>query len=422
MFQQAELAAIRGKFHFVDHDPEGRRRLFFDNAGGSLRLKAAEAAFARADAVPDCSEHSNRVARQLDELERRGRQDLLECVFDAPGGVLYPSYSASQIMMELCRVFSENAQGSNVVATALEHPSSFDGMRHYAGVHGREFRVAPVNPATSGVDADAVLSLVDRDTAILSCMYASNISGCIFDLERICAAARKANPDIVIVCDAVQHAPHAALDPEALGIDAMTFAPYKFFGVRGFSAAYISDRCASFMHHRLLAKAADDWSLGSPAPAHYAAILEIVSYVMRLGAVPGATASTRRDLFARGMGRIAAHERALLRLALEGTDKEPGLRSIPGVTVRMDGSPLEQRDFIIGIEFGNIGCEEAVAEYEKRGVIVFERSAKSLYSRRMVEAFGSQGVVRVSPLHVHGPGDIARFLHATREIAGLVGS
>jgi selenocysteine lyase/cysteine desulfurase len=171
------------------------------------------------------------------------------------------------------------------------------------------------------------------------------------------------------------------------------------------------------MHHRLLAKAADDWSLGSPAPAHYAAILEIVSYVMRLGAVPGATASTRRDLFARGMGRIAAHERALLRLALEGTDKEPGLRSIPGVTVRMDGSPLEMRDFIIGIEFGNIGCEEAVAEYEKRGVIVFERSAKSLYSRRMVEAFGSQGVVRVSPLHVHGPGDIARFLRATREIA-----
>ena len=44
------------------------------------------------------------------------------------------------------------------------------------------------------------------------------------------------------------------------------FAPYKFFGVRGFAVAYVSDRCASFMHHRLLAKAADDWSLGSPAP------------------------------------------------------------------------------------------------------------------------------------------------------------
>ena len=417
LFAKPELSRIRSKFLHVASDFSGEKRLFFDNAGGSLRLARAEQAFAHVDSIPDCSEHSNRVARHLDGFEREGRRDLMECVFNARHGILYPSYSASQIMMELCRVFAENARGTNVVVTQLEHPSSYDGMKHYAEVHGREFRVAPVNPATSGVDADDIIARIDRHTAILSCMYASNISGYVFDLERICRAARKANPDIIILCDAVQHAPHAALDPEAFGIDAMTFAPYKFFGVRGFAVAYISDRCASFMHHRLLAKAADDWSLGSPAPAHYVAISEIVSYVMRLGNVPGATARTRRELFARGMGRIAAHERALLRLALEGTDTAPGLRSIPGVTVRMDGSPLEKRDFIIGIEFDNIGCEEAVAEYEKRGVIVFERSAKSLYSRRMVEAFGSQGVVRVSPLHVHGPGDIARFLHATREIA-----
>ena len=93
------------------------------------------------------------------------------------------------------------------------------------------------------------------------------------------------------------------------------------------------------------------------------------------------------------------------------------IRSIPGVTVRMDGSPLERRDFIIGLEFAKMGCEQAVAEYEQRDVIVFERSATSLYSRRMVEAFGSSGVVRVSPLHVHDQNDIAQFLDVTREIA-----
>ena len=417
MFQQAELAAIRGKFHFVDHDPEGHRRLFFDNAGGSLRLKAAEAAFARADAIPDCSEHSNRIARQLDELERRGRQDLLECVFDAPDGILYPSYSASQIMMELCRVFSENAQGSNVVATALEHPSSFDGMRYYADVHGREFRVAPVNPATSGVDADAVLSLIDRDTAILCCMYASNISGYVFPVDRIFRAAREINPGILILCDAVQHAPHAALAPAAVGADAMTFAPYKFFGVRGFGVAWLSPRAASFMHHRLLAKPADEWGLGSSAPGHFAAISEIVSYVADIGAHGTPSGASRRDLFRHGMSRIADHERALLALTLDGCLGEPGLRAIPGVTVKMDGSPLESRDFIVGIEFDGKSCEEAAAEYEQRGVVAFERSATSIYSRRMVEAFGSSGVVRISPLHVHGPDDIAEFLRVTREIA-----
>ena len=156
-----KLDELRSRFLYVDRDFTGRRRLFFDNAGGSLRLKAAEEAFTRADSTPDCSEHSNKIAKYLDGLESRGRTDLLECVFNAPDGILYPSYSASQIMMELCRVFAGGARGTNVVVTALEHPSVFDGMKLYADLYGREFRVAPVNPATSGVDAESVVGLVD---------------------------------------------------------------------------------------------------------------------------------------------------------------------------------------------------------------------------------------------------------------------
>ena len=97
------------------------------------------------------------------------------------------------------------------------------------------------------------------------------------------------------------------------------------------------------------------------------------------------------------MDRIAEHERALLAVALEGTERVPGLRHMPGVHVAMDGADLGIRDFIIGVEFEGLSCVDAVKEYEKRGVIAFERSADSIYSKRMVEAFDSKGVVRLSP-------------------------
>lgn len=419
LFDDAELAWIRDQFYYVDRDFEGTRRLFFDNAGGSLRLKAAEEAFHRVDRIPDCSEHSNKIALYLDAIERQGRRDLMECVFGARSGVLYPSYTASQIMMEVCRVLSANARGTNVVTTALEHPSSYDGMKYYAQVHNREFRVAGVNKKSGGVDAETVIGLIDKNTAMLSCMYASNISGYIYDIETIFRRAREINPDIFIICDAVQHAPHASLDPEKYGIDAMNFAPYKFFGVRGFSVAYLSDRAASFMHHRLLGKPADDWSIGSPAPAHYAAISEIVSYVIGLGKTQLPSETDRRKLFVAGMDRIAEHERALLAVALEGTERVPGLRHMPGVHVAMDGADLGIRDFIIGVEFEGLSCVDAVKEYEKRGVIAFERSADSIYSKRMVEAFDSKGVVRLSPLHVNSVAEMEEFLRVTQEIAAL---
>ena len=440
MFSGQELEEIRQKFYYVDKDYTGRERLFFDNAGGSLRLIAAEEEFRRIDSMPDASEHSNRVALELAALEDRGREDLKKVVFGAKGGALYPSYTASQIAMEVIRVIMENAVGTNVVITKLEHPSVYDAASLYAGKYGMELRVADVNRKTGGVDAQAVADLVDEGTALLCCMAASNISGYIYETAKICALAREKNPSVYIYVDAVQHAPHACLDPEGWGADAVSFAPYKFFGVRGFGVAWLSDRVSAFTHHRLLGKAKDDWEIGSPATAQFASIVKIVDYVAELGrkeslseenpekifggqaagADPVKKAPTgpdRRRLFEAGMQRIADHERGLLWLLLEGAGGEPGLRRIPGVKVQMDGEELSTRDLILGIEFEDMNCKEAAAEYEKRGVITFERSPDSMYSRRMVEAFDSKGVVRLSPLHVNTPQEIARFLRITREMA-----
>lgn len=426
MFTEEELNKIRGQFYYVDEDHYGRKRLFFDNAGGSLRLKKAEEVFHLIDSMPDASEHSNSIARELAALEDRGREDIKKVIFGAKSGTIYPSYTASQIAMEMVRVITENARGTNIVTTMLEHPSVFDAARLYSRIHGMELRVAGVNKETGGVDADTILSLIDQNTALLCCMAASNISGYIYETEKICRRAREINPDIYIYIDAVQHAPHGVLAPEEWGADVTSFAPYKFFGVRGFGLAYLSDRVSRFVHHRLLGKPEDDWEIGSPATAQFAVITEIINYVAGLGGAvcpEGGTAcpeeQSRRKLFEIGMRRIADHERGLLDMMLEGEDGIPGLRHIPGVTVQMDGKDLTTRDLILGIEFENLSCEQAVVEYEKRGVITFERALSSMYSKRMVEAFDSKGMVRLSPLHVNTPQEIRHFLVLTQEIAGL---
>ncbi|MEO5737268.1 MAG: hypothetical protein ABIQ82_07395, partial [Variovorax sp.] len=64
----------------------------------------------------------------------------------------------------------------------------------------------------------------------------------------------------------------------------------------------------------------------------------------------------------------------------------------------------------------NLEHAQAVREYEKRGVIVYERVATSLYSKRMLDSFGLEGAVRVSPLHCNSIADVRRFLGATLEI------
>lgn len=415
LFSDSLQRQIKDRFSYVDHDPKGRARLFFENAGGSLRLKAAVEAVARIDALPDCPERIHEMAVYLQEVQAAGTADV-RTLLNAKGGTVYASLTASGAMFDMVRAVAENVPGTNMVTTVLEHPSSYDAIHLYAQRTGKEVRVARSNPRTGGIDVDEIVGLVDEGTCLLSVIAASNISGAKIDIEAIVRRAREIKPDVYIVVDAVQHAPHGLIDLQRTPVDGINIAPYKFFGCRGSGLSWLSDRAAVLPHDKLAGKKADFWDLGSSAPWQFAVITEIVDYVCWLGSHFSENRD-RRELFAVGIERIELHERALLARLLEGTESVAGLRKLPGVKVFLDYEDLTKRDLILAIAFDGLDHTEAVREYERRGAIVYERVASSIYSRRMLESFGLEGAVRVSPLHCHGAADIDKFLSITREIA-----
>ncbi|MFM0470514.1 aminotransferase class V-fold PLP-dependent enzyme [Paraburkholderia strydomiana] len=406
---------IKSRFHHVDHDYEGNERLFFDNAGGSFRLKAAVEQAATIDAIPDCTERVHRAARHLQDIQDKGTADF-RLICNAPDGAVFASLTASGAMFDMVRAIGEYIPGGNFVTSTLEHPSSFDAVSYYAKRLGKELRVAKSNPVTGGIDVDEIVGLIDADTCFLSVMYASNISGAKIDIKTIVERARAIKPDLYIIVDAVQHAPHGVIDLQETPVDAINIAPYKFFGCRGSGMSWLSNRAARLPHHKLAGKPADFWDLGSSAPAQFAVVTAIVDYVCWIGSQFRQT-TDRRSLFAEGMERIELHERALLSRMLDGTSTRPGLRKISGVSVFLDHPDLSRRDLIVAASFDDVDPAAAVREYEKRGVIVYERVASSLYSKRMLDSFGISGAIRVSPLHCHSADDIDRFLAVTAEMA-----
>lgn len=415
LFSEAMTQDIKDRFHYVDRDMNGRERLFFDNAGGSFRLKSAVERFAQIDALPDCPERIHELSLYLQKIQADGTADL-RTILNARGGSVYASLTASGAMFEMVRAIAENIPGTNMVTTALEHPSSFDAMTLYAQRLGKELRVAKSNPVTGGVDVAEIVGLIDQGTTLLSVIYASNISGAKLDVQEIVKQARAVKPDLYIVVDAVQHAPHGLIDLQNTPVDGINIAPYKFFGCRGSGMSWVSDRAALLPHHKLAGKKKDFWDLGSSAPWQFAVLTEIVNYVCWIGN-QFITSDDRRELFVSGIERIELHERALLVRLLNGSDGRSGLRQLDGVKVFLDYSDLTKRDLILAIGIDNLEHANAVREYEKRGVIVYERVSTSLYSKRMLESFGLQGAIRVSPLHCNSAADVDQFLHITRQIS-----
>ena len=247
LFSEDYQKFLKDQFYDVDEDPVYGPRLFFENSGGSLRLKKAVEAKSEAEKFPDCPERTHARGLNLQNYVKEGTKEIMEIVFGAKSGALVSELSASQAMFQVMGVIMENVKwGTNAVTSSLEHPSAHDAVEYYCNKTGRELRVVPANQETGGIDPDTVMQYVDKDTCVLSIMAASNISGNIMDIKEIFRRAKEINSDIYLVSDAVQHAPHAVMDAKDLGADMMNFAPYKFFGVRGCGSIHPRaprDRC-----------------------------------------------------------------------------------------------------------------------------------------------------------------------------------
>ena len=57
-----------------------------------------------------------------------------------------------------------------------------------------------------------------------------------------------------------------------------------------------------------------------------------------------------------------------------------------------------------------------VKEYEENKVIVCERNYNSPLSKRILDLFKIDSIVRVSPLHCHGLEDVNKFLAVTKNL------
>jgi len=407
---------VRDQFCYLTYDPiTGNDRMFFDNSGGSLRLKPASEAFTRVDTFPNCGGHGGATSDYLDSIRAKAVADMRD-LFNAQDGCIVTSMTASIIVFDVSEYIIQNVPGKNVVTTELEHPSAFDGCAAAAAKAGMELRVAGTDPATGNVPVENVIKLIDKDTCLLSVIMTSNITGAVLDIETIVREARKIKPDLYIICDCVQHTPHGVVDLNTSPVDAVNFAPYKFGGCRGLGCGWISDRVMKLPHRKVIKDAQSNWELGGRAPGMYASLSAIFDYVVSIGRYYLKDESDRRALYLKGMEAIKLHERALLYRMIHGSEAQPGILSMNGVRIPIDMSDLTTHDLIVPLVFDKLTPTQAARLYESKGVTVHERIDESHYSARQVNSIGERGIVRVSPLHCHTFEEIDKFLKITQEI------
>lgn len=126
---------------------------------------------------------------------------------------------------------------ANFVLSAIEHPAVGDTVHRVAAL-GHEVRVLPVT-ARGVVDLEAVESLIDENTALVSCMQVSNETGAIQPVEQLARLARMKNKDVRVHVDGVQGFMRVPMHMGKMGVDMYALSGHKIHAPKGVGALVV---------------------------------------------------------------------------------------------------------------------------------------------------------------------------------------
>ena len=75
-FPDSLLEEIRNRFAYVDRDPLNGRRIYLENAGGSLALRSAVGVASEVSSLPDNAGRMNKSSQYIDWVLRKGLDDV----------------------------------------------------------------------------------------------------------------------------------------------------------------------------------------------------------------------------------------------------------------------------------------------------------------------------------------------------------
>jgi len=152
-FSPELLSAVRDRFHYADSCPFQGPRAFFENAGGSLTLKAAVARTAELMALPDNQGRANVASQALAEIIDQGRADM-KLLLGASTGEVLVGETGTELLGRLIRNAVLASDGKRVIGSHLEHPATYSACRRWSTVAGLEYEQIDFDTKTTVVSVE----------------------------------------------------------------------------------------------------------------------------------------------------------------------------------------------------------------------------------------------------------------------------
>jgi cysteine desulfurase family protein (TIGR01976 family) len=406
------IERVRRRFPALTVTDDGRPRVYLDAPGGTQ--VCADAIEAMRQHLTDGTANAGgafATSTAVDALSAAAHEAIAELIGADANEVAFGPNMTSLTLAVSRALAREWNRGDELVVTRLDHDANVAPWLEIAADKGMPVRWLDFDPDSGRLRLGDLPALMSDRTRLVAIGGASNALGTIADLAAVVATVRASTAALIFV-DAVQLAPHVAIDVTTLGCDLLAFSPYKMFGPHAgvlWCRRDVAERTAAYKVRPAGTRGARRFETGTPSFEAQAGMLGMIAYLDWLGGTVAPAAATRRDRLAAALAACDAYEAELGQALLDGFGR---LNS-----VRLYGPPTmagRVPTFAFTVE-GQ--APAAVAEHlAGQGIFVWSGHFYAVETIARLGLADAGGLVRVGLCHYNTRAEVDRLLAALAQL------
>lgn len=222
--------AVRAQFPALSLTDAGVPRVYFDNPAGTQVPQRV------IDRTVECLATKNAnlggyfsTTVSAGELVDQAHQACADFYNAASASEIVFGQNMTTLTFHMSRCLGRKFKaGDEIVLSRMDHDANVAPWLLLAEDKGLVVRWMDFDPETYEFPEDSLRRVLSEKTKLVSLGLASNCTGTVNDVKHFAAEAKAAGA--LVYVDAVQYAPHYAIDVEDLGADILVSSAYKWFG------------------------------------------------------------------------------------------------------------------------------------------------------------------------------------------------
>lgn len=406
-----DIAAIRAQFPALSLSDAGRDRIYFDNPAGTQVPQRV------IDRTVDCLVNRNAnlggfftTTVEAGELVDLAHQACADFYNARSMNEIVFGQNMTSLTLHMSRCLGRQfKRGDEIVLSRMDHDANVAPWLLLADDLGLVVRWIDFDTETYEFPEDALTRVLSDKTKLLAMGMASNCTGTVNDTRRFAAEAKKAGA--IVYLDAVQYAPHYAIDVQDLGADFVVSSAYKWFGPHQGILWGREELLKQTFGYKVRPAGEDlphKFETGTLSHEGMAGTLGAIEYLEQFG-----TGETRAKRIASAWNNLADYEHTITRKLIEG------LKTFKGLTIRgiTSANAMHRRVPTVSFTLDGHHPEALARAFAKDNIFVWSGHNYAIEPVSRMGLMDKGGVLRIGLAHYNTEAEVDALLSSlTRQI------